>query len=71
VACLLQHLFCWGRSEFANLFHSMADMLNVFQSLHVAGIINISESANISLWQATLQDVSLFFLDEHPQVRVA
>lgn len=46
----------------------MTDMLNVFQSLHVSGIINMSGVSNTTLWRSSVADVSLFFLDEHPEV---
>ncbi len=58
------------RSEFANLFHTMTDMLNVFQSLHVSGIVNMSHASNMSLWRSSVAHVSLLFLDEHPEVRL-
>jgi hypothetical protein len=67
--CVLCMLQCC-RSEFANLFHTMTDMLNVFQSLHVSGIVNMSHASNMSLWRSSVAHVSLLFLDEHPEVRL-
>ena len=55
----------WRRSEHANLFHITTEMINIFQTLHMAGVIDVMQPDD----RSNMDDVALVILDSQTEVR--
>ncbi len=52
------------RSEHANLFHIMTEMLNIYQTLYMAGILDVNHPED----RSRMSDVALLILDSQAEV---
>ena len=55
-----------SRTEHANLFHVMTEMINVYQTLHMAGVVDARRPED----RSNMDDVSLVLLDSQGEVCV-